>query len=189
MMTAATFEELIGEGIVRLPQDLKSMMRIVEDPDLDDDGRALAAGAVLHVLSGHNAIPGMRGVLAYVDDVIVLRLALERLVKRAPDVMDEHRDHDPELLEDLEADMGLVRGYLGELTTVLERAADGLVELTWHGHTAKECARDPDATTWLYETVLEALVDDLDFDEDEVQRKTRNLARIKTPLEQRMAVL
>lgn len=174
------------EAIISLPQDMKAVLRIVEDPDLDDEGRALAAGALLHVLSAHNAIPGQRGILAYVDDVIVLRLMLERLQKSAPDVMAQHREDSPELMEPLEEQMGAVRDYLGELLKVLDRAVDGLPKLNHQGHSATDCARDPEASTWLYDAVHEALVDELDFDEDEVARELKQVDRIRRPLEQRL---
>ena len=60
--------------MLTLPQDCKAVLRLAEDPDLDDDSRVLACGALLHVLSGANAIPGVKGTLAFADDVIVLRL-------------------------------------------------------------------------------------------------------------------
>lgn len=169
-----------------LPQDMKAVLRIVEDPNLDDEERTLAAGALLHVLSAHNAIPGQRGILAYVDDVIVLRLVLERLLRSAPEVMAQHREDSPELMEPLEEQMAVVREYLGDLLGVLEKAVEGLPKLNHQGHSAPDCARDEDASTWLYDAVHEALVDELDFDEDEVARELRQVDAIRRPLEQRL---
>mgnify|MGYP006279499575 CR=1 FL=1 len=185
-MAQEQFEDVMREAILSLPQDMKAVLRIVEDPDLDDDGRAMAAGALLHVLSAHNAIPGQRGILAFVDDVIVLRLMLERLQETAPDVMAQHREDSPELMVPLEEQMSAVRAYLGELLQVLEKAVDKLPKLNHHGHSATDCARDPEASTWLYDAVHEALVDELDFDEDEVARELRQVDRIRRPLEQRL---
>lgn len=176
----------MGEAIVSLPQDMKAVLRIVEDPDLEDDHRALAAGALLHFLSGHNAIPGMRGTLAYVDDVIVLRLVLERLQELAPEVMAQQRVDSPELFEPLEAQMTAVRGYLGELLSVLDKACEGLPSISHHGRTAAECGSDMEAASWLYDTVHAAIVSELDLDEDEITRALRNVAQIRRPLEQRM---
>ncbi|GAB5540277.1 MAG: hypothetical protein SangKO_000370 [Sandaracinaceae bacterium] len=175
------------EGIMSLPQDMKAILRIVEDPDLADEHRTLAAGALLHVLSGQNAIPGMRGMLAYVDDVIVLRLVLERLEKAAPEVMAQHREDSPELMEPLERQMQAVRAYLGELLAVLDTAVDGMPNLNHQGHAAGQCARDEESSTWLYDAVHEALIDELDFDEDEVARELKNVDTIKRPLELRLA--
>lgn len=186
-MAQNEFEDVVREAILSLPQDMKAMLRVVEDPDLDDAHRTLAAGAVLHVLSAQNAIPGMRGTLAYVDDVIVLRLVLTRLVEEAPEAMARHREDSPELFDPLPEQMEAVRGYLGELLAVLDRACEGLPKLTHQGHTAEECALDDDASTWLYDAVQEALVNELDFSRAEVARVVKNVDQILTPLQQRLA--
>lgn len=185
-MSQEDFEATVREAMLSLPQDVKAVLRIVEDPDLDDEHRILAAGALLHLLSGQNAIPGMRGLLAYVDDVIVLRLVLERLDRDAPEVMARHREDSPELLEPLTEQMSAVRGYLGELLTVLERACDALPKLTHQGHTAAECALDDAGSTWLYDAVHEAIVQELDFGEDDVTRAVKNVEQIVRPLQQRL---
>ena len=65
--------------MMSLPQDMKAMLRIAEDPDLDDKSKVLACGALLHVLSGANAIPGVKGTLGFADDVLVLRLTVDRI--------------------------------------------------------------------------------------------------------------
>lgn len=185
-MADEQFQAVMVEGILALPQDMKAVLRIVDDPDLGDAERTLAAGALLHVLSGQNAIPGMRGLLAYVDDVIVLRLVLERLQVAAPEVMAQHREDSPELLEPLEQQMTVVREYLGELIGVLDKACDGLPALIHQGHSSVQCAREEEASTWLYDAVQEALVSQLDFDEDQVAREMKNVASIRRPLEQRL---
>ncbi len=127
----------------------------------------------------------MRGTLAYVDDVIVLRLALERLMQSAPDVMAQHREDSPELFEPLPAQLEAVRGYLGDLLTVLDRACEGLPRLTHQGHTAEECALDDEGSTWLYDAVHEAIVNELDFKRDEVTRAVKNVEQILEPLRMR----
>lgn len=174
------------DAIVSLPQDMKAILRIVEDPDLEDDHRTLAAGALLHVLSGHNAIPGMRGMLAYVDDVIILRLTLEQLLRLAPDVMTQQREDSPELFEPLAEQMDAVRAYLGDLLGVLEKACEGLPELSHQGHSAAACAEDAEAAMWLYDAVQQAIIDDLDIEEDDVTRALRDVSQIRRPLEQRL---
>src|SRR5690606_13745860 len=113
-MSSARFEEFVRDAILSLPQDMKAVLRIVEDPDIDDAGRVAAAGALMHVLSASNAIPGMRGILAYVDDVLVLRLVLERLSKSSPEAMARHREESPELLSELDQQLAVTRAYLGD---------------------------------------------------------------------------
>lgn len=180
--------EWVNDAILSLPQDLKAMLRIVEDPEIGDAGRVSAAGSLLHVLSAQNAIPGLRGILAVVDDVLVMRLILERLETTDPEAMAQHRQDSPELLEPLKEQMAVTREYLGNLMKVLEHAADGVAKLSHQGHTASQCVHDPEAGTWLYDAVHEAILE-LEFDEDDVVRETKRLDQIRAPLQARMTTL
>ncbi len=183
------FVEWLKEAILQLPQDMKAVLRVVEDPDLPDEARIAAAGALLHVLSGANAIPGVRGVLGYVDDVLLLRIVLQRIAEANGETMDKHRDGAPELLEGLQEDLALAREFLGDGMKVLERAADGLPKLTYQGHGAKQCVFDTDSGNWLYDSVYEAEVDRFEFDEDEVAREVKRVADILPTLQARAAAL
>lgn len=174
-MSRDRFEAVVCDAIVSLPQDMKAVLRIVEDPEVSDEGRVIAAGALMHVLCAANAIPGQRGILGYVDDVLVLRLALERIEKDNPEAIARHREESPELFAELDEQLAITREYLGDLVAVLEHAVDGVSKLSHQGHSASECASE---STWLYEAVQEALVDELDFDEDEVARECKQLDRI-----------
>ncbi len=179
MSTAARerFVEVVTDSIVSLPQDLKAVLRMVDDPEFDDDSRVAAAGALLHVLSASNAIPGLRGILAYVDDVLVLRLVLESMEKRSPEAMARHRQESPELLEPLEDQLDATREYLGDLTVVLEKAADGVSRLSHEGKTARQCVSDSEMGTWLYDEIHTAIVD-MDFDPEVVARATKSIDQI-----------
>jgi uncharacterized membrane protein YkvA (DUF1232 family) len=179
------FAEAMRDAILSLPQDLKAMLRVMEDPDLDDAGRVLASGALLHVLSGTNAIPGMKGTLALVDDVLVIRLAFERIAKISPEVVSRHRDDLPEVFEAWDVQLAAARAYLGDRIGVLERAVDGLPKISYQGHSASDCVRDQVAATWLYESVHEAIVEQFEIPEDEVVRAVKNAHEIKMRLSQR----
>ena len=186
-MARHRFVEWLKDAILQLPQDLKAMMRVVEDPDLPDEARVMAAGAVLHVLSGVNTIPGARGVLGYVDDVLLLRVVLDHIAKRDPSLLERHRDGAPELFETLQQDLELARGFLGEGMKVLERALDGLGRITYHGRNARQCVFDTDASNWLYDTVQEAEVDRFEFDEDEVAREVKRVEQLLPSLRAKAA--
>ena len=187
-MSRERFEEAVCEAIVSLPQDMKAVLRIAEDPDVSDEGRVMAAGALIHVLSASNAIPGQRGILAHVDDVLVMRLALERIEKDNPEAIAKHREESPELFDPLDGQLAATREYLGELMPVLDGAVDGVSKLSHHGHKAPECVGDTEGATWLYDAVQEAIIDELDFDEDEVARECKNVDRIIPHLRTRMPV-
>lgn len=158
-----------------LPQSLKAALRVAEDPDIPDEGRALVAGAVIHWLSKTNTIPGVRGgALAYVDDVLVLMLALEHTQKLASDAADRMLQHAPELVETLEDDLSLVRQHLGGGMSVLEQALPRVTKLKHMGRTAQQCVKDESAATMLYEELQSALVD-FDPTPDSVARELKDL--------------
>ncbi|MCB9709088.1 MAG: hypothetical protein H6714_09905 [Myxococcales bacterium] len=188
-MTKTEFAEVIREAILSLPQDCKVCLRFVEDPELDDVHRVAAAGALLHVLSGANVIPGMRGVLSYVDDVLVMRLVLARIILAVPDVVGRHGTEFPEILGGMNGQLDVAKQYLGDLIRVLDHAADGVGKLSYHGHAASDCVQDPEENTWLYDTVQEAIVDRFDFDEEEVARAVKQIEQVMPPLQQRANLL
>ena len=174
-MTRGRFFEWMRGAIVGLPQNLKAALRVAEDQDIPDDGRALVAGAVVHWLSRTNTIPGARGAaLPYVDDVLVLLLALERLAKMAPEAVPRLRADAPELFDTLENDLQVAREYLGPGIVVLEQALDRVVKLKHMGRTALQCVKDEDSATMLYEEVHAALID-FDLEADAVGRELKEL--------------
>ena len=185
-MSRERFVELMSDAVVALPQHMKELLRVVEDPEVDDESRVALAGALLHVLSSQNAIPGVRGVLQHVGDVLVLRLVLEGLSTRSPDAFARYREESPDIFEVLSEEMEAARAYLGDRIEVLEKAAETAAKLNHHGHTATECVHDTDASTWLYDTVHEAIIDDLEVDEDEVAREMKLVDRILAQLATRV---
>lgn len=185
-MTLVRFSAALQEGLLSLPQDCKEVLRLIEDPELDDESRVLAAGALLHVLAGTNAIPGARGTLAYADDVMVLRLAIERMREASPEVLRAHTEDAPEVYDAMADQLEAVRAHLGELVAVLDRAVDQLPKLQHEGHDAPRCAHDDDEMDWLYDSVHEAINLRLELDEADVARAVREADRLTTLLKQRL---
>jgi hypothetical protein len=170
--------EFLQAAITSLPQHLKAALRLVDDRDIPDQGRVLAAGSVMHWLSGSNSIPGVGGgPLSYVDDVLVLRLAYGRLGEIAPEAMARHAADSPELFGELEAELALIRAELGKGLAVLEKAVDRLGQLKHRGITPTQCVADEEAGTVLYEELQAALVD-LDLDEGSVGRALKQLGPV-----------
>lgn len=181
-------EEFVGfmrGAIVALPQSLKAALRVAEDPDLPDEGRALVAGALVHWLSRTNTIPGVRGAaLAYVDDVLVLLLALERLSQLAPEAVARLTTDVPELFETLTDDLRVVRDYIGPGMKVLEQALSRVVKLKHMGRTAEQCVKDESSSTMLYEEIHAALID-FDLEPDTVGRALKDIEPLVEELRKR----
>lgn len=180
-MPSEKFTEVVRAGLSSLPQDLKAFMRVVEDPDIDDESRIDAAGAILHLLSGQNAIPGLRGTVGYIDDIIVMLLVIERAHKRSPEAMAKHQEEDSSLFGAWKESCASMREYLGDLSKVMEKATDTVKTLALQGHTAVQCVQDVASTDWLYESIIAELVR-LDFPEAEVTRAVKALDQILPPL-------
>ncbi|MBK8170122.1 MAG: hypothetical protein IPK60_07225 [Sandaracinaceae bacterium] len=186
-MPQAKFMEVVRDGLTSLPQDMKALMRVVEDPDIDDDSRIDAAGAILHLLSGQNAIPGLRGTIGYIDDIIVMLLVIERAHARSPEAMTKHEDESSSLFGRWKDNCAAMRAYLGDLVKVMERAADSVKTLSLQGHTANQCVQDVNSTDWLYESIIAELVR-LDLSEAEISRAVKSVDQILPPLRQRAFV-
>ncbi|HEX2675925.1 MAG TPA: hypothetical protein VHM19_04780 [Polyangiales bacterium] len=168
-----------------MPQSLKAALRVAEDPDIPEDGRALVAGALVHWLSRTNTIPGVRGAaMAYVDDVLVLLLAMERLAKMAPDEVSRLKADAPELFETLDEDLAVCRSYLGAGIGVLEQALERVVKLKHMGRTALQCVKDEASATMLYEEIHAALID-FDLEPDAVGRELKDIEPIVEELRKR----
>ncbi len=186
-MSRERFVELMTPALIRFSQDLKSVLRIVEDPEVDDESRIAAAGALLHVIFSNGAIPGVRGVLRHLGDALLIRLVLDDLRQRSPDAFDKHAQASPEMYDPLSDELDAMRAYLGDRVIVLEQVAKKFPTLNQQGHEAAHCIEDPESSTWLYDAVHEALIDEIDFDEEDVIRELKQVDQILAPLASRVA--
>ena len=79
-----------------------------------------------------------------------------------------------------------MRDYLGERVSVLEKAVEKFPALNHQGHQASACVEDTESATWLYDAVHEALIDEIDFDDEDVVRELKQVDRILAPLASRV---
>ena len=112
--------------------------------------------------------------MAYVDDVLVLMLAVERAQTLAPDAPERMLQHAPELCETLSDDLSLTRRYFGNGMSVIEHALPRLPKLKHLGRTAEQCVKEESSATMLYEELLSALVD-FDPAPDSVGREVKDI--------------
>ncbi len=185
-MSRERFVELMTPALSRFSQDLKSVLRIVEDPEIDDESRIVAAGGLLHVISSVGAIPGVRGVLRHLGDVLVIRLTLDRVRSSSPATFERHVAESPEMLEPLSEELEVMRAYLGDRIQVLEKVVDKFPKLQHQGHQAAGCIGDTESSNWLYDAVHEALIDEIEFDDDDVVRELKHVDQILDPLSARL---
>jgi hypothetical protein len=90
------------------------------------------------------------------------------------------------MLQPLSDELEAMRGYLGDRVTVLEKIVEKFPTLSHQGHQASDCIDDAESSTWLYDAVHEVLIDQIDFDEDDVARELKQVDRILAPLTSRV---
>ena len=173
------FIDAMSPALNRLAQDLKAILRLLEDPDIDDESRLSLAGGLLYVVSSPGAIPGVRGVLKHVGDIMLLRLELSEVRKRSPEAFDAQLQAFPELLEPLDEQLGAAQDYIGDGMKVLRAVVEKFPKVQHQGHTAESCVED---VNWLHAEVHEALLDQIDFDEQDVARELKQIDKILGPL-------
>ena len=184
-MSSERFTDFLRVAIASLPQHLQAALRLMDDPNIPDEGRIVAAGAVLHWLSGSNTIPGVRGgVLSYVDDVLVLRLAHAKIKSIAPEAMAKHSADWPEVFGQLDEEVALVRETLGASVAVFDKAIQRIGQQKHHGINAAQCVADEEAGTTIYDETTAALVD-LELEEEAIGRALKQLGPVLDGLRQR----
>ncbi len=175
------------DAVIQLPQDLKAVLRIVEDPEVDDGSRVLVAGALLHVISEGTSIPGVRGALQHAGSVLVIRLALEKAREASPEALARHAEESPELFGPMDEQLDAARAFIGDGMKVLEALVQKLPKLNHQGHSAEQCVHDTESSNWLYDTVHVSLVETLEIDEEDVAREIKGVDRIRKSLQARAA--
>jgi uncharacterized membrane protein YkvA (DUF1232 family) len=124
-------------GIVTTLGDLaalgKLILRLARDPRVSRLDKLLLAGAAAYVVLPSDLIPDHLPVIGQLDDVLLVVLALHRLLERTdPEVLFEHWDGDPAMLEGLLAGVGRVRRSLAASRPLLREVRSAGLRL-WSG--------------------------------------------------------
>ena len=90
-------------GVIRqIPSYLKLLMALMRDPRVSPVDKLLVAGAIVYIVSPLDLIPDFIPFFGEVDDIYLLMLALQRLMKNAGRaVLADHWTGDPRELSDL----------------------------------------------------------------------------------------
>jgi uncharacterized membrane protein YkvA (DUF1232 family) len=167
--TEKRFVRRMRELLVLLPYDMKVLFEAMSDGNLPPPARQLAAGAAIYCLSPADPIPDPTGLLAFVDDVVVVRLSLERLLavsgSDAADYPVRFSDQFSTLAQDLE----LIRGFLGEAMAWLESRLEKTLRGKYKGKDPASYVEDAEATEFLYEEGL-SFTTDYDVDDESASR-------------------
>ena len=164
--------QVLRMRVLSIGADLKALFAIVDDGDLADDLRALAAGAIFYNLNPANLIPAKEGALGLADDAIAIRCALAEVKKREPVHAKKYADAAPDTWEGLDREIELFSELLGDLWSPLHEAWRKVGMSEWRGKKAADCVANADESSWLYAAVEEAL-SNRDVGDAEVVREVR----------------
>ena len=106
------FLEKVSEYLLSLPFDLKILQEAVTDPDLERGAREIAAGTIIHTIAPQEG----DGPVRYVDDVLLVRAALKRILAEGGEhAADFATRFDGEVYGKLDEDLGTFETVLGDL--------------------------------------------------------------------------
>ena len=181
------FVALVRAWLVSLPHDLKIAFEAMDDENLSRQSREIACGAVIYVVNPNDYVSD-RGetVASFVDDAILLRLALHRILTKGDPEAQGFRDRFPEMFETLEKDLELCKAAMGDLMTWLESKIDGLAQ---QEHKGKKCVAfldDEEARETLFEDGL-VFRTDYPIDEETIGDKLKKASTVTDVMKRRRA--
>ena len=106
------FLTTVSGFLVSLPFDLKVLFEAKDDPDLDRKARELACGAILYVLTPGD-VAGEKNIIGFVDDVIIVRLALKHILDQGGDGAQAFRNRFAEQYASLDETLACFSEFLG----------------------------------------------------------------------------
>jgi hypothetical protein len=178
------FRAKVCAYLVSLPFDLKILQEAVSDPDLERAARELAGGVVIHALSRHQEGSGAEH---YIEDALLVRLALEQILVLGGDGAAGFSGRFSEVYETLPEDLRLIRRVLGEeLSQWLQRRITLFTRIPWKGKRASQYVDDEEALAELYEGGLDFQTG-YSVTEAQVQNKLRRAEQITDLLQRRFA--
>ncbi len=181
------FVELMRSWLVSLPHDLKIAFEAMDDENLPRPARELAAGAIIYVVSPHDSV-GDRGdtVASYVDDALLLRLVLRKILVKGEADAQVLRERYTELFETLEKDLDLCKVAMGDLMPWLEGKVEGLSNLEHKSKKTSAFLDDDEAREELFEDGL-GFKTDYPIDEETIGDKLKKASTVTDVMKRRRA--
>ncbi|MCC6746633.1 MAG: DUF1232 domain-containing protein [Deltaproteobacteria bacterium] len=163
------FIERLRELLVTLPYDLKVLHEILCDEDLPKEARRLAAGAVVYCLSPSDPIPDQTGLVGFVDDVVLVRSVLHRVLEMGGDDAADYPARFGDQFNGLAEDLSLFRSQLGSSMNWIDARLERLTEPKYKGKTIAMLVDDDEARELLYEDSL-AFGTEYEIDDEKARR-------------------
>jgi len=184
------FVELVRSWLVSLPHDLKIAYEAMDDENLPRAARELAIGAIIYVVSPHDiAADRNDSVASYVDDALLLHLALRKILTKGEadgEAANAFRGRYPEVFETLEQDIELCKSCLGDLMTWLDAKVDALVVQSHKGKKAPAFLENDEAREELFEDGM-VFRTDYPIDEQTIGDKLKKASTVTDVMKRRRA--
>lgn len=152
--TGQSFFRTLVHWIMSLPTDIKVLIVMIGDDELDMRARSLAVGALVYIIASIGLIPDAIPVLGYVDDVLVLHIALAVILQIDPKRTEHYREKYPETIGAMDERVGLLTNALGALYSWLKAFVENLVQRRYKGRSAEEVARSEKAREEIFDEAM-----------------------------------
>ena len=164
--TEKRFVRRMREMLVSLPYDMKVLFEAMSDENLPTSARELAAAAAIYCLSPSDPMPDSMGLLGYIDDVVYVRLTLQRLRELGGEEFKDYPDRFVDAFSSLDDDLALIRGYLGDsISWIAQRVEKPSAKVRYKGKNISTYVTDDEARNFLYEEGLQ-FTTDYEIDEE-----------------------
>jgi uncharacterized membrane protein YkvA (DUF1232 family) len=180
------FVELVRSWLVSLPHDLKIAFDAMDDENLPRQVREIATGVAIYVVRPNDSMSDKNDVIvSYTDDAVLLRLALHKALGDGEDEQ-AFRERFPELFENLEDDLTLIKNVMGDLMTWLEGKVPALKSIDYKGKKAPVYLDNDEARELLFEDGV-VFRTDYPVDEKTIGDKLKKAATIIDVMKRRKA--
>ncbi len=150
------FLETIRGLLVSLPYDMKVLFEAISDENLPTEARTLAAGTVIYCLSPSDPIPDTMGLIGFVDDVVLLRLALRHFLEIGGEDSAAYKERFTDQFKALDEELEIIEAYLGDsIGWLKDRVGPGLLKARYKGKDPLTYTTDDEASEYLYTEGLE----------------------------------
>ena len=184
------FVELVRAWLVSLPHDLKIAFEAMDDENLPRPARELAVGAIIYVVSPNDYVKDRNDhVVSYVDDAILLRLALRTLLSHGEtdaEAANGFRGRFPEVFETLDQDLELCKAQMGDLMSWLDGKTATLKTLEYKGKKSPAFLDDDEAREELFEYGL-VFRTEYPIDEETIGDKLKKASTVTDVMKRRRA--
>lgn len=121
--TPAQSRRMLADAVLLIPNILKLVTRLLKDPRVPRRAKVTIGLAAAYVASPIDLIPEVIPVIGWIDDILVMMMALDSLIDRAgPDVVREHWDGPGDILAIVQEAIAASRALVPKrITSVFDR--------------------------------------------------------------------